>query len=338
MIDSETSRIRQGLGEGVWSPQWLVVSRPRWRVFSRSRCGKHAGALEATQLGVMGNILATRAFRALFPRGHAATAAWLAAVSAGHPACFPREDLDAYSRGAEGGSGSGVSTDLPDDSGCDSVGGAAQPSPSDGSLGGAGNEGPDLDTTLDPGTGSDDGSADCTSDCEASNGGASAATDAGAPASSDAGPDSAAPPAPLCAPDERAGPRGRCHVAVGTLVSWQDARAACLARGPGWDLASVRSRADNDFVRSFLIQEAWFGGSDIAAEETWVWASDGLPFWQGEGPEGAPLNGAFFNWFDDEPNGGEGSDCLRLLLDGRWADLECDELRGYVCEGPPEGF
>jgi hypothetical protein len=124
-------------------------------------------------------------------------------------------------------------------------------------------------------------------------------------------------------------------VAVATLVSWQDARAACVARGPGWDLASSRNRTDNDFIGSIRTAEAWLGGTDAAIEETWVWVNDGVSFWRGEGSAGTPLSGAFFNWFDDEPNGSDGSDCMRLLLDGFWADLECEEELGYVCEGPP---
>jgi hypothetical protein len=161
-------------------------------------------------------------------------------------------------------------------------------------------------------------------------------SDASAPDPLDAGRDATAPPLPAaCAPDERAGPNGRCFVAAATLVVWDDARAACLARGAGWDLASIRSRADNDFVDSIRTAEAWLGGSDAATEGTWIWASDGLSFWQGAGPAGNPLNGAFDNWFNDEPNGEDSSDCLRLLNDGSWADFECGEDLGYVCEGPP---
>jgi hypothetical protein len=266
----------------------------------------------------------------LRPTPSSATAACLAALSVAHVACLPRADLDAYSRGAGASAGPGVSSELPDASGDPATASGAPPIAVDASALGAGQEGPGPDIVLEPGTDSNDGSG-CASDCQAPDGG-----DASAPVPADAGRDAAAPLPPGCAPDERIGPRGRCHIAVGALVSWQDARAACLARGAGWDLTTVRSRADSDFVDSIVTQETWLGGSDIATEETWVWANDQLSFWQGEAPGGGPLNGSFFNWFDDEPNGGEGSDCLRMLLDGRWADLECDEPRGYVCEGPPE--
>ncbi len=253
-------------------------------------------------------------------------------MSVAHPACFPRDDLDTYSRGAGAGAEPSIASEQPGDPESAPTGGGADTVFPDASVGGAGQEGPGPEIVLDPGTDSDNG-AGCANDCQTPGAG-----DASAPVPTDAGRDAAvAPPLPDgCAPDERIGPSGRCHIAVGALVSWQEARSDCLARGAGWDLTTVRSRVDNDFVDSMLTGEIWLGGSDITTDETWVWANDGLPFWQGEAPGGGPLNGSFFNWFDDEPNGGQGSDCLRMLADGRWADLECDELRGYVCEGPPD--
>jgi hypothetical protein len=149
-------------------------------------------------------------------------------------------------------------------------------------------------------------------------------------------PPDAEPPRPLaCGAEEKTGPNGRCYVLVATLLDWDAARANCQARGDGWNLTSIRSATDSTFLSSFLGEEAWVGGSDAVTEETWAWVDDGFQFWQGEGSEGEPLNGAFVNWFDDEPNGSASSDCMRLLVDSRWADLECTELRPSVCQGPP---
>jgi hypothetical protein len=41
-------------------------------------------------------------------------------------------------------------------------------------------------------------------------------------------------------------------VAVGSPISWADARAAARARGPGWDLATITSAAENTFVESLF--------------------------------------------------------------------------------------
>lgn len=143
------------------------------------------------------------------------------------------------------------------------------------------------------------------------------------------------PPRPLaCSLEETIGPNGHCYVLVATPLDWDAARANCQLRGAGWDLASIRSSRDSAFVLSLLDGEAWAGGSDSASEETWAWVDDGFEFWEGEGEDGQPLNGAFVNWFDDEPNGSTSSQCMRLLADSRWADLECAEARPSLCEGP----
>jgi hypothetical protein len=141
-------------------------------------------------------------------------------------------------------------------------------------------------------------------------------------------------PIPACAPDEAIGPNGLCYIAVAQALTWEDARAGCRARGAGWDLASIRDDAQNLFVRALLLEEAWVGASDALIEGTWAWVADGFEFWQGNA-DGVALNGAFINWFQDEPNGTDTSDCMRLLVDSLWADLECGEARRSVCQGPP---
>jgi hypothetical protein len=149
----------------------------------------------------------------------------------------------------------------------------------------------------------------------------------------DAGP--ALAPRPLaCQADEALGPNGNCYVAVAALLPWPEARSACQARGAGFDLTTIRSPADGDFLKTLPPREVWVGGSDLTLEGTWAWVSDGFEFWRGEGADGVPLNGAFAPWFDDEPNGEDSSDCLRVLIDGTWTDLECGEERASICEGP----
>jgi lectin-like protein len=154
-----------------------------------------------------------------------------------------------------------------------------------------------------------------------------------ADAAVDAGPP--LPPRPLaCDADEILGPNGNCYVAVATLMAWPDARSACQARCVGCDLTTIRNPADNDFLKTFPAREVWVGASDLTLEGTWAWVTDGFQFWQGEGDDGVPLNGSFAPWFDDEPNGEDSSDCMRVLVDGTWTDLECGEERASVCEGP----
>jgi hypothetical protein len=152
-------------------------------------------------------------------------------------------------------------------------------------------------------------------------------------------PADAAPP-PACAVDELEGPNGHCYFFDARTVSWLVARIACLARGTGWDLASVRSAADTTFLADQLAFEAWIGASDVGSEGTWVWVVDGQSFWLGDGATGGAIAGAYVNWSSTEPNGGANSDCARAVPlpsgtpspDARWADLECNQPRGAICE------
>jgi len=155
----------------------------------------------------------------------------------------------------------------------------------------------------------------------------------------DAGPNpSGAPDAallePACGGGSVAGPNDNCYAVDGRELTWLDAQAACRQRGAGWDLAAVHDVETNRFLAGLFSAEAWLGGSDANVEGTWRWVSDGVTFWRGDAT-GAPVNGAFANWNDDEPNGDNGSDCVRMVAaTTRWADLECEELRSALCEGP----
>lgn len=161
----------------------------------------------------------------------------------------------------------------------------------------------------------------------------------------DAGaPDAGAPlPAAGCREPESLGPNGRCFLVTSTPLSWSDARLACLGRGPGWDLASIRDDAVNQFMGALGAEQAWIGASDADTEGLWLWVGDGTPWWRENGATGSAIGAAYENWNSDEPNGGNNSDCARLVFTTNtapnpppaWADLECFELLRSVCDGPP---
>jgi Lectin C-type domain len=254
----------------------------------------------------------------------------LLVLAAGAPACVPLEELGGYSAGG----GTSMASDP-------RPGATAPPLELDASggvsptaRGRADADGlPSAETELEQPqpVGASSAQQGTDPDC----GGACELEDSGVLAVAAPVPDAAAPLPVVCAPDETTGPNGRCYVVVATPLAWQAARANCQARGAGWDLASIRSSAESELLRSLLTYEAWVGGSDAAIEGTWTWVDDGFEFWQGDGVSGSPLNAAFLAWFADEPNGRETSDCMRLLLDPFWADFECTESLGSVCEGPP---
>jgi hypothetical protein len=150
-----------------------------------------------------------------------------------------------------------------------------------------------------------------------------------------------AAPTAACAVGEQPGPNGRCFFFDAEIAAWGDARSACQERGAGWDLVSVRSAEVAEFLGATISAEAWIGASDAADEGSWVWIADGEPFWLGS-VDGVAVANAYTNWNPTEPNGGIATNCARALPPGLgganasapWADLDCAQLRGAVCEGP----
>jgi hypothetical protein len=154
---------------------------------------------------------------------------------------------------------------------------------------------------------------------------------AGDPSAGDAGNDAASgtDAVPACESDAVRGPDGDCYFADPTTSTWSEARASCLERGTGWDLAALQGAEENDFVVALTGYEAWIGGTDQADEGTWLWVRDGEPFFT----VGAAPSAVFTPWSSDEPNDFEDSDCLRVLTTGLWADWDCDDgAYGHVCQ------
>jgi hypothetical protein len=143
-----------------------------------------------------------------------------------------------------------------------------------------------------------------------------------------------APPAPLCEGGGSAIPNGNCYSVITALLAWPAARDRCRSLGTGWDLAAVHDAETNRLLAGLVTGEAWIGGSDAQQEGLWQWVRDGVEFWSGS-ETGGPIDDAFNNWNSDEPNGEDGSNCVRMVPETtRWADLECEELRLAICEGP----
>lgn len=138
-----------------------------------------------------------------------------------------------------------------------------------------------------------------------------------------------------CAALQSQGPNGNCFAVVAELKTWADARQSCRDFGAGWDLASIRSDAVDQFIGNLITAETWIAASDVAEEGRWVWMDDNTPFWDIDGDAGA-LNGEYAHWNVTEPNGGTTTNCARIVprVGNAWADLPCDSTVAALCEGP----
>ena len=66
----------------------------------------------------------------------------------------------------------------------------------------------------------------------------------------------------------------------------------------------------------------YLGGNDKETEGNWVW-EDESEF-------------EFTNWGDGEPSDIDGEDCLMIIPDGDWKDIDCEGSYSlhYVCASP----
>jgi len=118
-------------------------------------------------------------------------------------------------------------------------------------------------------------------------------------------------------------------VILAASILWTDARNAALALGLGWDLASITSQAEQDFIIPLLPanpidrDHVWLGGTDTNVEGVFQW-SNGDPF-------------TFTSWWPGEPNNFGNEDYLAFDWRGtwNWNDLPVNGaglITGYVVE------
>ena len=113
-------------------------------------------------------------------------------------------------------------------------------------------------------------------------------------------------------------------------------------------LATLRSEEEAILCGEQAQGSGWIGASDERSEGTWEWVTgpEGIiPFWQGLGPTGAPINGEYSNWNDPrEPNNSGNEDYAHITYNlgpgtvGKWNDLR--NSGSTVASSPyyPQGY
>jgi len=100
--------------------------------------------------------------------------------------------------------------------------------------------------------------------------------------------------------------------------TWVNANAHAQANG--YELVSIHSAAENNFLTGKVSPDPYIGLNDVAVEGTFVW-SDGTPV-------------DYLNWQPGEPNGGTSANGVEIWSIGTWNDAVNSQTRQYIMKQP----
>jgi hypothetical protein len=143
---------------------------------------------------------------------------------------------------------------------------------------------------------------------------------------------------------------GRVYMYIRDAQTWDGAAAVCQDFSYGGvkaTLATVTSRAENDFLSQHVGVQGWIGGKKV--NDVWTWtegsegsmnAGAGVAFFEGTS---IALPGVFANWDRSgvivQPVAAAGANYVQINLDGSWKAVQDVAGTGFVCEveQPPVG-
>ena len=88
-----------------------------------------------------------------------------------------------------------------------------------------------------------------------------------------------------------------CYKFVDSKVTWTAARASCISEGTGWELASIHSDDENNFVWAQKPEEVWIGLHQPSNGQ-----SSGTPFAWSDGTDANDGYQSSWPWKSGQPN------------------------------------
>ncbi|XP_039449697.1 perlucin-like protein [Culex pipiens pallens] len=118
------------------------------------------------------------------------------------------------------------------------------------------------------------------------------------------------------------------YVAMTEKKTFLEAWRACQFFG--LQLASVRTKAENELLRNLVVQPEhsastfWLAGTDLGWEGRWIWITNNSPLV------------IFSNWAFGNPDNSNNQDCMIVGSNANdptmWDDVQCTDKHKYICE------
>ncbi len=139
---------------------------------------------------------------------------------------------------------------------------------------------------------------------------------------------------------------GHYYDAVLETITWPGAKLAAELQhhlGIQGHLVTISNTVENDFINTTFHDEIrtdpfglWAGFTDQVVEGEWRWIDDTPGIWQDPDNFASPIQTAFTDWNQNEPNDVGGEDFL-TISENRWNDFTSAATRvGYLIEFAPE--
>ncbi|XP_043935616.1 asialoglycoprotein receptor 1-like [Protopterus annectens] len=130
-----------------------------------------------------------------------------------------------------------------------------------------------------------------------------------------------------CCPSDWQMFKHSCYYFSQEYHNWSEAQRQCEIKQS--NLVMIKSREQQDFLKSILKYKYWMGLTDADHEKQWKWV-DGKPcdctgknrlYWYSKEPD---------NW----SSGGSSTDedCAVIRPDGGWSDIKCTDTERWICE------